>query len=263
MVGRHVSKRVPPPDAQCDFDLLAQLISSRTICLVDHENVCDFHHAGLECLNAVPRLGNQRQHRGVGHPGYIELRLADTDRLDQDAIEAGGVEQITDLARGGGEPAERSAAGHGPDVYAFVQRDGFHPDAIAQECTTGKRAGRIDRHDRHLETGRAVVVDQTLYQGGLACAGWACNANATSPAEQPVNLTEKPLEAGPGVLNHRDRPGQCGGVAGHQLRDQAIDVHGVKGRQSPEVRQAAPVMAPRCNPLQRRLDSADHIRHFA
>jgi hypothetical protein len=70
-----------------------------------------------------------------------------------------------------------------------------------------------------------------------------------------VDLTEEPLEAGPRVFDHRDRPSQCGGVAGNQLRDQGIDVHAMKGRQSTGVRQAAaPAVRPECNQLQQRLD---------
>ena len=217
---------MPLPDPQRHLDLLSQLLGSGPVGLVDHENVRDLHHTRLERLDPVARFGHQHQHGRVRHPGHVQLRLAHAHGLDQDPVEPGGIEQIADLAGGGGQAAERAAGGHGADVDALVQGDGFHADAVAEEGAAGERAGGIDRDHRHLEPGGAVGGDEALDQGGLPGPGRAGDADAAGFAEGAVDLGEELFEAGPAVLDHRDRPGQCGGFAGNQLGDQEIEVHG-------------------------------------
>ena len=91
----------------------------------------------------------------------------DADRLHEDPVEPGGIEQVAHFAGAGGEPAERAAGGHGADVDALVQGDGFHADAVAEQGAAGEGAGGIDRDDRDSEPGGAVGGDQALDQGGL------------------------------------------------------------------------------------------------
>ena len=64
-----------------------------------------------------------------------------------------GIEQVAHLARGGGEPAERAAASHRPDVDPRVERDGFHADAVAEQRAAGEGAGGIHGDDRHPQSG--------------------------------------------------------------------------------------------------------------
>ena len=119
-----------------------------------------------------PDSGTSTSTVAVGHPGDVELRLADAHRLDEDAVEPGGIEQIADFAGGGGEPAERAAAGHGADVDALVQGDGFHADAVAEQGAAGEGAGRVHRDDGDLEPGRAVG------ERPGARPGWICRRRA-------------------------------------------------------------------------------------
>ena len=107
----------------------------------------------------------------------------------------------------------------------MIEGDGFHANPIAQEGTTGEGAGRIDRHDGHLQPSRAVLGDHPFNQSGFAGARWTGYPDATSPAERSVNFTEQTLEAGPCVLDHRDRPSQCGSLARHQLGDKKVEIH--------------------------------------
>ena len=225
---RHVPVSVAPPDAERDLDLLAQLVGAGAVGLVDREDVGDLHDARLERLDAVARFGDEHEDGRVGHAGDVELRLADADRLDQDAVEAGGVEQVGHLARAGGEAAERAAAGHRADVDALVQRDGFHADAVAEQGAAGERAGRVHRDDADAKTGGAVGEDEALDQGGLAGARRAGDPDAAGAAERAVDPREQPLESRPAVLDHRDRPRQRGRLAGREVREQKIRIHGGK-----------------------------------
>ena len=49
----------------------------------------------------------------------VDLRLPDADGLDEDDVEARGVEDARELARGAREAAERSASRDGPDSVCF------------------------------------------------------------------------------------------------------------------------------------------------
>ena len=228
----HMPKGIAPPDSQGDLDFLSQLIGSSTICLIHHENVRDLHHTGLQGLDAVARLRHQHKNRGIRHPAHVQLRLTHTHGFDQNAVEARSIEQVADLTGGGGESSEGATAGHRADVDTLIERDGFHSDPIAQEGPTGERAGRIDRHDGHLQPGRAVLRHEPFDQSGFPGAGRASDPDATSPAERSVNFTEQTLEAGPCVLDHRDRPSQCGSLARHQLGDKKVEIHAERSPQA-------------------------------
>src|SRR5690606_38601989 len=89
MVRRDVAQRLPRPEVEGKLDLPTHLLRPGTIGLVDDEAIRRLHYPRLEGLDPVPRLGDEDEHRRVGHPGDIELGLTDADRLDQDAVEAG------------------------------------------------------------------------------------------------------------------------------------------------------------------------------
>ena len=78
------------------------------------------------------------------------------------------------------------------------------------------------------EARRAIGEDQALDQGGLPRPGRAGDPDATGPAEGAVDPREQPLESRPAVLDHRDRPRQRGRLAGREVREQKIRIHGSK-----------------------------------
>ncbi len=79
------------------------------------------------------------------------------DRLEQDDVEAGGVEHGRGGRGRGREPAGVAARRHRADEHAVVRRVGLHPDAVAQEGAAGDRAGRVDGDDGHGPAGRAAA----------------------------------------------------------------------------------------------------------
>jgi hypothetical protein len=222
---RHMPKRCPAADPQRHLDLLPQLVRARAVRLVDHEEIGRFHDAGLEGLDAVARFRNQDQDRAVGHAGDVELALTHSDRLHQNPVEACRVEQVGDLARGGGQPAKRAPAGHAPDVDALVEGDGLHADAVAQQGAAGEGAGGIHRDDADLMPLGTVGADEALQQRGLAGAGRAGDADAPGSAERGVHSRQESLEAGARVFDHRDRPREGRRLAGQELREQEVGIH--------------------------------------
>ncbi len=221
----HVPERVPPPKAQRHLDLLSELLGAGTVGLVDDEQIGHLHHPGLERLDPVARLGHQDEHGDVRHPRDVELGLPHAHGLDQDPVEPRGVEQIAHLPGGGGEPAERPPASHGADVDTLIEGDGFHPDAVAEERAAGERAGGVHGHDGHAEPCLPVGGDQAFHEGRFAGAGRAGDTDAASPAEGAVHVREEALEPGPSILDHRNRSGQGGGLAGLEAREQEVGIH--------------------------------------
>src|SRR5688572_26102078 len=115
--------------SQHDLELLTQTIRTRTIGLVDHEDVGNLHQPCLERLDRVAGLRDEDDDACIGRACDIELALADADRLDEDSIDTKGVEDVRHLAGCGREASERSASCHRPDEYPRVECDRLHPDS--------------------------------------------------------------------------------------------------------------------------------------
>ena len=65
----------------------------RMVALVDRDHVRDLHDPGLERLDRVARAGHQHEHDRVGDREDADLALARADRLEEDDVLSGRVEQ--------------------------------------------------------------------------------------------------------------------------------------------------------------------------
>ena len=104
------------------------------------------------------------------------------DGLDQDPVEAGGVEQVDRVARGAGEAAHGAAGGHRADEDARIGVERLHADAVAEEGAAGVGAGRIDGEDAHRLAALAAEAGEAVDQGALAGARRAGDADHARPA---------------------------------------------------------------------------------
>ena len=77
--------------------------------LVDHHQVGELHDPALQTLQLVAAAGRDEHEEQVDHRRDLHLRLADTDRLDEHDVEAGGLAQEHRLARPPRHAAERPA----------------------------------------------------------------------------------------------------------------------------------------------------------
>ena len=105
--------------------------------LVDDEEVADLHRAGLHRLDLVAHRRRRHVDDGVGDRGDVHLVLAGADGLDQDSIEACGVDdggrrrvhdprcRSYDPGTTGGEKQQTSSSGSGPSdtVACWVPGD--------------------------------------------------------------------------------------------------------------------------------------------
>ena len=78
------------------------------VALVDDDEVGDLEQAGLDRLDLVAHLGRLEDDRRVGRGRDLDLALAGPDGLDEDQVEAGGVED-----GGGGASRSRPARRRG------------------------------------------------------------------------------------------------------------------------------------------------------
>src|SRR5690606_33956933 len=103
-----------------------------------------------------------------GEAHDVELGLTDTDRLDEDEIEAERVEQMDDLARRTREPAVSAARREAPDEHPLVEEMRLHADAVAEDRASRERARRIDRDDADGRAACAIARDQSIRQARLS-----------------------------------------------------------------------------------------------
>src|SRR5579862_1258938 len=73
--------------------LVPHRLRERVVALVDDDHVRDLHDPGLQRLDRVARARHQDEHDRVRDRDDADLALAGADRLEQDEILAGGVEQ--------------------------------------------------------------------------------------------------------------------------------------------------------------------------
>jgi len=188
-----VTERVPPPDTEHHLDLLPELVGARTVALVHHVNVRDFHDPSLERLNPIARFGHEHEYGRLGRARDVELGLPDAHRLEQHALEAECLEQIGDFLRRRGESAVRAPRRHRADEHAGIDAGGFHPDPVAEQRPTGERLVG-STHDADGEVTGAEPLDQRFRERALAGSRGAGDADPPRAAapEQPVRMRQHP-----------------------------------------------------------------------
>src|SRR5207249_50889 len=130
-----------------------------------------------------------------------------THRFDQDAVEPERVEDIGDLFGGGCEATLRPAGRHRSNEDAWIEADRFHPDAIAEQCASGKGARRVHGDHSDLQAVLAIRPHQLLGERALAGARGARDADALrAPLAKPlVDRRQDTLEALALILDEADR----------------------------------------------------------
>ena len=92
------------------------------VALVDDDEVGHLEQAGLDRLDLVAHLGRLEHDRRVRRGRDLDLALAGADRLDEDEVEAGGVEDGCRGRRRRREPAGMAARRHRADEDVAVVR---------------------------------------------------------------------------------------------------------------------------------------------
>ena len=173
---RHRLEDGRPPLGRCDglqreigFHRGDEPIGALAIRLVHHENVGNFHDAGLERLHFVAGPGDERHDRNIRCPNDVHLVLAHADRFDDDDVLAGRVEDQRRVACRARQPSQLSTRRHAPDEDSIVARVRLHPQPVAKNRATRERARRIDGDDadsrRAIANVRHEPIDQRTFSG--------------------------------------------------------------------------------------------------
>ena len=144
--------------------------------LVDDDQVGELHHALLDRLQVVAGIGQLQEQEHVGHAGDRGLALADADRLDDDDVVAGRLDDAHRLARRRRDAAERAAARARPHERRRVDREPLHARLVAEDRSARDARGRVDREHRDAQTFADEVQAERLDERRLADAGHARDA---------------------------------------------------------------------------------------
>ncbi len=172
-LGPAAASRPPPRGAEATSiarSCAAVRCAPGLVALVDHDQVGDLEQARLDRLDLVAHLGRLEHDRRVRRGRDLDLALPGPDGLDQDEVEAGGVEDRSGRRRGRGQTAGMAARRHRADEHVAVAGIGLHPNPVAEQRTAGDRARRIDRDDRHRPAGLPDLRDQRGDERRLARA---------------------------------------------------------------------------------------------
>ena len=144
------------------------------------------------------------------------------DRLEEDDVLAGRVEQEQRLERRLGEAAGVAARAHRADEDARVEEVVGEPDPVAEQRALRERARRVDRDDADRLPERAHVGDERRDQARLADAGRAGDADRVRAAGLRVQLAHERVRGRIAVLDERDRPRERARVARANALDQTL-----------------------------------------
>lgn len=179
--------------------------------LVDADDVGEFEDTLLDALQLVTGAGEGEEGERVDHVGDRHLRLPDADRLDEDHVVAGGLEEHHRLAGRLRDAAERARRRGRPNEGVRFHRQVLHPGLVAEDRATGAGRGRVDREDGNFVAQRDQVHPEGFDGRRLADAGhtrdaYADRASGVREQAQQQLLRLLPV-IGPGGLDERDRLG--------------------------------------------------------
>ena len=185
-------------------------------------DVGDLQDPGLDGLDFVPEPGGRDDDHRMGRLHHVDLVLADANGLDQDHVEAGGVEHVDSLQAGPRQAAEGAAGGHGTDEDAVVAGQFRHPHPVAEDGAAGKGAGRVDGDDPHPAPGVPDRLSKPPRQSRLAAARNPSQTDHMSAAGVAVDLGQGVAAFGLRRLSQRDHAGDGTDVALEDVLDQIL-----------------------------------------
>ena len=136
------------------------------------------------------------------------------DGLDEDQVEAGGVEHGRGRGRRRGQPAGVAARRHRADEHAVVAGVCLHPDAVAEQRAAGDRARRVDGDHRHGPAGargpRAISAATSV---DLPAPGRPGDADQMRAPGLRIEPPQRGLGDRRAVLDRGQQPGERQPVA--------------------------------------------------
>src|SRR5581483_7547237 len=198
----------------------------RVVALVHRDHVRDLHDPGLERLHRVARARLQHEHDRVRDREHADVALPAPDRLEEDHVLAGRVEQEERLERRLGEPARVPARPHRADEDLRVEEVVGEADPVAEEGAAGERARRVDRDHADGGAARANAPDERRDEARLARARRAREADGVRAPGVRVERADDLVGGRVAVLDERDRTGERARVAAADALDERVRVDG-------------------------------------
>ncbi len=166
-----------------DSQFFFQTVCARKIGFVDDKHVRDFHDTGLDRLHIVAKPRYEHNDRHIGNCGDIHFILTDTDRLDQDRVETGRIEEKRQLDRAPRKPTEFAAGCHGSYEHTRISEVLAKPDPIAENGAVRIGATGINGNDADLVSTCSEMANQLIDKRTLSGTRRPCNSNECSPVQ--------------------------------------------------------------------------------
>ena len=203
-------------------NVVQQRLCAGLIHLVDRDHVGDLHDPGLQGLHRIAGARHQHEQHLVGDAHHFDLALTGTDRLEEDHVAAGRVQEEQRLERRLGEAAEVTPRSHRPDEHTRIEKVIDESNPVSEQGSLRERARGIDGDDAHGEPEAPDMADERSDERRLPDARRPRDPDGERPAGLWVELRDDRRRVGVAVLHERDRarerPVVTGANAGNELR---------------------------------------------
>ena len=197
-------------------DVAQGILGSASLELVDGDDIGEVEHVDLLQLRRGTELRRHHVHRAVDERDDAGVALADARGLDDDEVEAGGLQHSDDVIEVV-RVLVAAAGGQRPEVDA-VAVQGIHPDAVTEQRAATLASRRVDGEhgDAELvllvgaEPADELVGERAL--AGAAGAGDAEQRDVRRLGRVADGLAERVVE--PARLRAGDGPGDRVAVSG-------------------------------------------------
>ena len=202
--------------------LLQHRLRRGVVHLVDGDHVGDLHDPRLERLHCVTGAGHQHEQDDVCDADHLDLALAGADRLEEDDVLPGCVDQQERLERRFGQAAEVPARAHRADVDLRVEEVVGEADAVAEQRAARERARRVDGDDADAPAEAARMADERADERRLADARRPGDADRRGATRARVDPPHDLGAIGLPVLHEGDRAGERAPVSGEDAGDELV-----------------------------------------
>ena len=176
----------------------------------------------IHALHVVAQARYQHHDSHIREPHNINFVLTHTDGFDQQTSLPAGFYHGRDVRGGGRQSAKKATSRHTANVESGIGVVALHPNAVAQDCSSGKRAGGIDGNDADSLLLGAIVAGQPIDERAFSRTRRPGHSNPQRMAGERETGRQDGRSSGCIVFHQRNGTSQGAHISVAKTGDEAV-----------------------------------------